>query len=94
MQVAIGHRRFVHKAGRLLAAVLVTITTSVVIVLAQASPALADPKCTNGVYVVFARGSGEHLNDQRANQLYLDFFPFNQTLQPYHPHPNYLAFLV
>jgi hypothetical protein len=32
----------------------------------------ADPDCTKngGVYAVFARGSGEHLNDQRAHQFY------------------------
>jgi hypothetical protein len=32
-----------------------------------ATPAHADPGCiTNGAYVLFARGSGEHLNDDRA----------------------------
>lgn len=35
-----------------------------------ANPAHADPACTNGVYAVFARGSGEHLNDVRANVFY------------------------
>jgi hypothetical protein len=31
----------------------------------------ADPACVNGgIYMVFARGSGEHLNDLRAHQFY------------------------
>jgi hypothetical protein len=37
-----------------------------------ASPATAQSSCANGnVNVVFVRGSGEHLNDQRAHQFYM-----------------------
>ncbi len=36
-----------------------------------AKTAVADPACVNGgVYVLFARGSGEHFNDVTANQFY------------------------
>ena len=46
------------------------LSAAAVTILGPAAPAHADPACTNGVYVVFARGSGEHLNDQRAHQFY------------------------
>lgn len=51
----------------LLLSLLVLLTSGVVVVVGPASPAHADPSCqSNGYYVLWARGSGEMINDARA----------------------------
>jgi hypothetical protein len=55
---------------RVIALSLTALAGAGLIVGPAAAPAAADPGCTTGVYAVFARGSGEHLNDLRANQFY------------------------
>lgn len=48
-------------------AILVSLAVMLGTIVGVATPAHADPGCiTNGAYVLFARGSGEHLNDHRA----------------------------
>lgn len=59
------------KAMLLCLVVVLSMAAGLVFVPATMANAAA-PSCANGgVNVVFARGSGEHLNDQRAHQFYL-----------------------
>jgi hypothetical protein len=55
------------KTRNLTASLVLTLLGSLMIVLGAASPALADPVCQQGgAYVLFARGSGQSLNDSQA----------------------------
>src|SRR6266702_6759498 len=57
--------------GRIFLLILAMVLSAAGLTIVEpATPAHADPECTNGVYVVFARGSGEHLNDQQAHNFY------------------------
>lgn len=62
-----------HSRRRVFLLMLVMLLSAIGFTVAgPAKPAHAGaPACVNGgVYVMFARGSGEHLNDQRAHQFY------------------------
>lgn len=64
---------------RALLLVLLVLATSVTAVIASPQPAHADPACNNGgYYVLWARGSGEAFNDQRANRFYWSLIGNNQ----------------
>jgi|GEM_PF-4978202 len=56
------------RRGALLALLIAVLSAAGLMSLTPASPAYADPVCQQGAYVLFARGSGEKLNDLRASK--------------------------